>query len=101
MRVVSVYSRFAIRGGEYKRLVHPRRFSINVEWYREDGCVFIFRVSYVELIRDDSTIYVSAEVFRGWGVLPLLMYMVDGVVEEFLRVVYSCDVEWRGCGVLG
>ena len=63
--VVSVYSRLAIRGGEYEQLIHPRRFSINVEWYREDGCVFIFRVSSVELIRDESIVYVSAELFRG------------------------------------
>ena len=63
--VVSVYSRFATRGGEYKRLIHPCRFPINVEWYREDGCVFIFRVSSVELIRDESITDVSAELFRG------------------------------------
>ena len=63
--VVSVYSRFPIGGGEYKRLFYPRRFPIDVEWYREDGCVFIFRVSSVKLARDEPIIYVSAELFRG------------------------------------
>ena len=42
----------------------------------------------------------SAELFRGEGVLPSFVYMVDGVVEEMFMVVYSHDVEWRGCGML-
>ena len=63
--VVSVYIRFAIRGGEYKRLIHPRQFPVNVEWYREDGCVLIVWVISVKLIGDESIIYVSAKLFRG------------------------------------
>ena len=43
----------------------------------------------------------SVELFRGDGVLPPFAYMVDGVAEEVFMIVYSCDVEWRGCGVLG
>ena len=62
--VVSVYSRCAIRGGDNKRLIYPRRFPINVEWYREDGCVFVLRVRSVELIGDESIVYVSAELLR-------------------------------------
>ena len=96
--MVSVYSRFAIRGGEYKRLIYPRRFPINVEWYREYGCVFIVRVGSVELNGDESIIYVSAELFRGEGVLLPLVYMVYCVVEDVFMIVYSCDIEWRGCG---
>ena len=55
-----------------------------------------FRVCWNEPI-----IYVSAELFRVDGVLLPFVDMVDGVVEEVFVVVYSCDVEWRGCGVLG
>ena len=43
----------------------------------------------------------SADLFRCKGALLPLVYMVDGVVEEVFMVVDSCDVEWRGCGVLG
>ena len=64
-------------------------------------CIFILRVSSVDLVRDDPTIYVLAELFRCEGVLPPFVDMVDGVVEEMCVVVYSCDVGWRGCGVLG
>ena len=99
--VVGGYSRVAIGGDKYRRLIHPRRFPIYIEWYREDRCVFIFRVSSVEFVWDEPIIYVSAELFRGEGVLPPFVYMVDGVVEEVFLVVYSCDVEWRECGVLG
>ena len=42
-----------------------------------------------------------AELFRGEGVLPPFVNMVNGVVKEMCVVVYSCDVEWRGCGMLG
>ena len=63
--VVGVYSRFAIGGGEYRRFIHPRRFLIYIEWYREDMCVFVFRISSVEFVRDKPIIYVSAEMFRG------------------------------------
>ena len=90
--VVSVYSHFAIGGGEYRRLIHPRRFPVYVEWYRDDMCVFIFRVSSVEFVRDEPIIYVSAELFRGEGVLPPCVYMLDGVVEEVFVVVYNRDV---------
>ena len=99
--VVSVYNRFAIGGDEYIPLIHPWRFPIYIEWYGEDRCVFIFWVSSVEFLRDEFIIYVSAELFRGDDVLSPFVYMVDGVVEEVFMVVYSCDVEWRGCGVLG
>ena len=64
-------------------------------------CVFVFRISSVEFVRDKPIVYVSAEVFRGEGVLSPFLYMIDGVVEEVFIVVYSCDVKWRGCGVLG
>ena len=63
--VVSVYCRFAIRGGEYERFLNPRRFPINVEWYREDGWVFVVWVSSVELDGDESIFYVSGELSRG------------------------------------
>ena len=43
----------------------------------------------------------SAELFRCEGGLPPFVDMVDDVVEEVFVVVYSCDVEWCGCGVLG
>ena len=61
--MVSVYSRFAFRGGEYKRLIYPCRFPINVELYREDGYVFIVRVGSVELNGDESIIYVRQSCF--------------------------------------
>ena len=98
---MSIYSRFAIGGGEYKRLIYTRWFPVYIEWYREDRCVFILWVSSVELVRDEPAIYVSAELFRCEGVLPPFVNMVNGVVEEVFVVVYSCDVELRGCGVLG
>ena len=96
-----LYSRFAIGVGEYKRLIHPRRFPVYIEWCREDRCVFILRVSSVEFVRDKPITYVSAELFRCEGVLPPFVDMVDGVAEEVFVVVYSCDVEWHRCGVLG
>ena len=63
--IISVYCRFAIRGGDYKRFLYPRRFSINVDWYREDGCVFFVWVGSVELVGDESIFYVSGELFSG------------------------------------
>ena len=96
-----MYLDIAIGGGEYRRLIYPRRFPIYIECYREDGCVFVFRVSSVEFVREKPIIYGSTELFRGEGVLPPFVYMIDCVVEELLMIVYSCDVEWRGCGVLG
>ena len=99
--VVGVNSRFAIRGGEYKRLIHPWRFPINVEWYIEDGCVFVVRGSYVKLIWDESIFYMTGELCSCKGVLFPLVYTVDGYVEEDFIVVDSCDVEWCGCSVLG
>ena len=92
--VVGVNSRFTIRGGEYKRLVPPCRFPVNVEWDREDECVFVFWISFVELVWDESIFNVSGELCRCKGVLPPLLYVVYGVVEEDFMVVDSCDVEW-------
>ena len=42
-----------------------------------------------------------AKLFRGEDVLSPFVYMIDDVMEEVFVVVYSCDVKWRGCGVLG
>ena len=58
-------------------------------------------MSSFEFVRDEPIVYVSAELFRGEGALTPFVYMVDGVVEEVFMVVHSCDVEWRGCGMLG
>ena len=63
--VVGFDSRVAIRGGDYKRFLYLRRFPINVEWYTEDGCVFVVWVSSVELVGDEFIFYVSGELFRG------------------------------------
>jgi hypothetical protein len=61
-----------------------------------------FGLGLSNFVRDAPIIYVSAELFRGEGVLPpFYVCMVDGVVEEVCMVVYSCDVDWRGCDVLG
>ena len=79
--VVGVNSRSAIWGGEYKRLIRPCRFPINVEWYREDGCVFVAWISSVKLIWDDSIFSALGELCRCKGVLHPLVYTVDGVVE--------------------
>ena len=62
--VVGVYSRFTIGSGEYRLLIHPCRFPVYIECYKEDRCVFILWVSFVELVRDEPAIYVSAELFR-------------------------------------
>ena len=63
--VIGVYCRFAIRGSDYKRFLYPRRFPINVKWYRKDGCVLVVWVSFVELVGDESIFYVSSEMFLG------------------------------------
>ena len=99
--VIDVDSRFTTRGGEDKRLLHPCRFPVYVEWYREDWCVFIVRVSSVELVRDESVFYVSGELCCCKGVFLPFVYTVYCVVEEDFMVVDSCDVEWCGCCVLG
>ena len=93
--VVGVYSLFAIGGGEYKRFIYPRRFPVNVEWYREDGCVFILWVGSVELVGDKSIFDMFGDLFGRKGVVLPLVYVVDGVVEEDFMVVDICDVEWR------
>ena len=54
---------------------------------------FILRASSTELVRDEPTIYVLAELFRCEGVLLPFVVMVYGVVEEMFVVVYGCDVE--------
>jgi hypothetical protein len=99
--MVGVCSRFAIGGGEYIRLIYPNLFPVYIEWCREDGCVLILWVCLVELVRDEPVIYASTELFCCEGVLPSFVNMVNGVVEEVSVAVNSCDVEWRGCGMLG
>jgi hypothetical protein len=35
------------------------------------------------------------------GVLLLFVNVKNGVVEEVFMIINCCDVEWRGCGMLG
>ncbi len=74
--MVGVDSRFAIRGGEDKGLIHPCRFPVNVEWYREDWRVFVVWFSSVELVWDESIFNVSGELCRCKGVLLPLVYTI-------------------------
>ena len=99
--MVSFYSRFGIGGGEYRRLIHPSRFPVDIEWYRKDWCVFIIWVCPIELVRDEPAVYMSAELFCFEGVLLPFVKMIKCVVEEAFMVDNCCDVEWRGCGMLG
>ncbi len=67
-------------GGEYGCFGYPSWFPGNVEWYGEDGRVFVLWVVPGEVCSGESIHHVMAKLFSGEVFWSPFVYMVDRVV---------------------
>ncbi len=74
------YCRFSAGGGEYRFLGHPGGLPCDLEWYREDGCVFVFGVVSGKLFSGETFHSVVTKLFGCEIFWTLFINMVDRLV---------------------
>ena len=54
---------FSVGSGKYRCFSHPNWFLVDVELYREDWGIFVFRVCSIECVGLQPVVYVLVEFF--------------------------------------